>query len=245
MARPSRQGRPATSHVNPACVHAGLNGPLVINAVFAMSDARTDTLARIRAGNAAAGVAAVPLKQLRPDYTRAGTLSRSAFIELLVDRLHEYEAGVFHATASKVPATVARALGERGKHRMLAPAGLPADWLVSLVQWQTDDPSLSPADLDRFDGVLTGATVAIAATGTIVLQHGVGQGRRMLTLVPDYHLCVVRAEQVVETVPEAFARLDPVRPTTTISGPSATADIEMTRIKGVHGPRFLDVILVG
>ena len=211
-----------------------------------MPDARTDTLARIRAGNAAARATAPPLDQLRPDYVRVGSLDRAAVMDLLVDRLHEYEAGVFHAAGpADVSAAVARVLAERGKAHMLAPAGLPADWLAPGVRWTTDGPSLSPQDLDALDGVLTDATVAIAATGTIALQHGPGQGRRMATLIPDYHLIVVRADQVVETVPEAFARLDPVRPTTTISGPSATADIEMTRIKGVHGPRFLDVILVG
>jgi len=100
--------------------------------------------------------------------------------------------------------------------------------------------------LDKLDGVLTGCTVAIAETGSIVLQNAAAQGRRALSLVPDYHLCVVFASQVVETVPECFARLDATAnlPTTFFSGPSATADIEMTRIKGVHGPRYLDVLLV-
>ena len=212
-----------------------------------MPDARTDTLAAVRAGNAVArATAPAPaLDDLRPDYARGGTLGPSAVIDLLVDRLHEYDAGVFHATAADLPATIARVLADRGKAHMLAPPGLPADWLVPAVRWQTDGPALSPSDLDALDGVLTAADVAVAATGTIALQHGPGQGRRMATLIPDYHLIVVRHDQVVETVPQAFARLDPVRPTTTISGPSATADIEMTRIKGVHGPRFLDVILVG
>ena len=210
-----------------------------------MSDARTDILARIRTNNAAAHTTATALDQLRPDYTRAGQLDRPAVMELLVDRLHEYDAGVFYAAdAAEVPAAVARVLAERGKQTMLVPAGLPAGWLAPAVRWTTDGPSLSPQDLDRLDGVLTTATVAVAATGTIALQHGPGQGRRMATLIPDYHLIVVRADQIVETVPEAFARLEPTRPTTIISGPSATADIEMTRIKGVHGPRFLDVILV-
>ena len=208
-------------------------------------DARTDILTAVRSGNATAHATAVPLDRLRPDYTRAGSLGRAAVIDLFVDRLHEYDAGVFRTDAAAAAATVARVLGERGKARLLAPAGLPAAWLAAGVTWTTDDRSLSPADLDGFDGVLTAATVAIAATGSIVLQHGPGQGRRMLTLVPDYHLCVVGADQVVETLPEAFARLDPTRPTTFVSGPSATADIEMTRVKGVHGPRFLDVILVG
>ncbi len=108
------------------------------------------------------------------------------------------------------------------------------------------DEGLSAAELDGFDGVMTGSTVAIAETGTVVLQDVAGQGRRAATLVPDYHLCVVRVEDVVETVPEAMERLAATAelPTTFFSGPSATADIEMTRIKGVHGPRFLDVILV-
>jgi L-lactate dehydrogenase complex protein LldG len=210
-----------------------------------MSDARTEILGRIRDGNAVARATAGRHEDVDRSYIRAGTLARPEVIELLVDRLTEYDAGVFHTSAVEVPGTIAKVLAERGKDHMLAPAGLPAEWLVGGVRWTTDDPSLSPADLDALQGVLTSATVAVAATGTIALQHGPGQGRRMATLIPDYHLIVVRADQVVETIPEGFARLDPVRPTTTISGPSATADIEMTRIKGVHGPRFLDVILVG
>ncbi len=210
-----------------------------------MPDARADTLARIRAGNAAARATAPALDQLSPDYVRVGSLAQPAVMDLLVDRLHEYDAGVFYAAGpAEVPAAVARVLAERGKAHMLAAPGLPAEWLAPAVRWTTDDSSLPPQDLDRLDGVLTDATVAIAATGTIALQHGPGQGRRMATLIPDYHLIVLRTDQVVETVPQAFARLDPARPTTTISGPSATADIEMTRIKGVHGPRFLDVILI-
>jgi L-lactate dehydrogenase complex protein LldG len=108
------------------------------------------------------------------------------------------------------------------------------------------DEGFSAAELDEFEGVVTASTLAIAETGTIVLQRVPGQGRRAPTLIPDYHLCVVQAADVVETVPEAMARLWPTASlaTTFISGPSATADIEMTRIKGVHGPRFLDVILV-
>jgi L-lactate dehydrogenase complex protein LldG len=128
---------------------------------------------------------------------------------------------------------------------MVVPAGLTAEWLPGGVEFLVDE-DLAATELDVVDGVMTGATLAIAETGTVVLQNVAGQGRRAVTLVPDYHLCVVRMEDVVETVPEAMARLQATADlaTTFVSGPSATADIEMTRIKGVHGPRFLDVILV-
>jgi len=112
------------------------------------------------------------------------------------------------------------------------------------VTWLVDEPPLSVAELDQAGGVLTGCALVIAETGTIVLDAGPDQGRRALTLIPDYHLCVVRADQIVGTVPEAIARLDPVRPTTFISGPSATSDIEFNRVEGVHGPRTLDVMIV-
>jgi L-lactate dehydrogenase complex protein LldG len=137
-------------------------------------------------------------------------------------------------------------LGERKVRRMVVPAGLAAEWLPDGFEFVVDD-GLPAAELDRVDGVMTGSTLAIAETGTVVLQNVAGQGRRAATLVPDYHLCVVRVEDVVETVPEAIGRLQGTAElaTTFVSGPSATADIEMTRIKGVHGPRFLDVILVG
>ena len=123
--------------------------------------------------------------------------------------------------------------------------------LPQVLQWLADSPverhtdeALTPAQLDRIDGVLCTCRLAIAETGTIVLDAGADQGRRALSLVPDLHLCVVRADQVVQTVPEAVSRLDATRPLTWISGPSATSDIELNRVEGVHGPRTLDVILI-
>jgi L-lactate dehydrogenase complex protein LldG len=166
-------------------------------------------------------------------------------LELLEDRLRDYDARVVRVGHTEVAAAAARMLEERKAKRMVVPAGLAPEWLPTRVQFVVDD-GLPAAKLDRVDGVMTGATLAIAETGTVVLQNVAGQGRRAVTLVPDYHLCVVRVEDVVETVPEAMERLQATAglATTFVSGPSATADIEMTRIKGVHGPRFLDVILV-
>jgi L-lactate dehydrogenase complex protein LldG len=137
-------------------------------------------------------------------------------------------------------------IAERKARRMVLPEGVPAEWLPGGVEFVVDR-GMAAAELDQVDGVMTGVTLAIAETGTVVLQSVAGQGRRAVTLVPDYHLCVVRLADVVETVPEALARLQATAglATTFVSGPSATADIEMTRIKGVHGPRFLDVILAG
>jgi L-lactate dehydrogenase complex protein LldG len=176
-------------------------------------------------------------------------MGREEILEMLEDRLRDYDATVVRVRAGDATAAIGRMLQERGKRRLVVPIGLSealAEPLPDGFEFLMDE-GLAAAKLDGFDGVVTGSTVAIAETGTIVLQNVPGQGRRAATLVPDYHLCVVRAEDVVETVPEAMARLAPTAAlaTTFISGPSATADIEMTRIKGVHGPRFLDVILVG
>jgi L-lactate dehydrogenase complex protein LldG len=212
------------------------------------NSARAEVLRRIRAakgGVASAEAVRSGWSAIERRYRREATRPREAVLELLEDRLRDYDARVIRAGHAEVAAGAARMLGERKVRRMVVPAGLAAEWLPGGVEFVVDE-GLAAAELDAVDGVMTGATLAIAETGTVVLQNVAGQGRRAVTLVPDYHLCVVRVEDVLETVPEAIARLQATAglATTFVSGPSATADIEMTRIKGVHGPRFLDVILV-
>jgi L-lactate dehydrogenase complex protein LldG len=211
-------------------------------------NAREEILQRVRTATGGASTAeavragwsAVPRR-----YKRAGTREREIVLELLEDRLRDYDATVVRCERGDVAVSVAGMLSERGKRRLVVPAGLAAEWLPVGFEFVVDN-QLPAVELDRVDGVVTESTVAIAETGTVVLQNVAGQGRRAVTLVPDYHLCLVRVEDVVETVPEAMDRLRGTSglATTFVSGPSATADIEMTRIKGVHGPRFLDVILI-
>jgi L-lactate dehydrogenase complex protein LldG len=208
--------------------------------------ARDEVLGRVRT---ALRDAATP-PPIRRDYRTAGggpELPPAELLDLLVDRLVDYRALHRRSGAAETGAMVAAALHARGARRVAAPGGLPPAWLERLpaeVELVADTPPLTAAALDRLDGVLTGCAVAIAETGTIVLDAGPGQGRRALSLVPDYHLVVVTAGQVVATVPEAIARLDPARPLTWISGPSATSDIELNRVEGVHGPRTLEVVIL-
>jgi L-lactate dehydrogenase complex protein LldG len=218
-----------------------------------VSLARQEVLRRIRAaiGGTAAAEPAIDAewKALPRNYVRAASSGREQIVDMLEDRLRDYDATVVQVKSGEVAAQIARMLTLRGTQRLVVPAGLPqalGEDLPGGFEFVLDE-CLSALDLDAMDGVVTSSTLAIAETGTIVLQKVPGQGRRAPTLVPDYHLCVVRIADIVETVPEAMARLQPTASlaTTMISGPSATADIEMTRIKGVHGPRFLDVILVG
>lgn len=180
------------------------------------------------------------------DYRRTGL--PGDVIELFTERAAEYEASVRRITPDELPAAIAGALGQRGARRIAVPPGLPRNWLSDTraeVERHDDDPPLTVAQLERLDGVVTGCAVAIAETGTVVLDAAPSQGRRVLTLLPDYHLCVVRGDQIVATLAEGLARLDPTRPQTWISGPSATSDIELDRVEGVHGPRTLEVLIVG
>jgi L-lactate dehydrogenase complex protein LldG len=218
-----------------------------------VTNSRAEVLRRVRAarGGTSDGAAArAGWDGIAREYRRKGTRDREGVLALLEDRLRDYDARVVRVAGEGVGQSVAERLVERGVRRMVVPVGLPVGWMPASagVEFVVDEgfSGLSSEELDGVDGVMTGATLAIAETGTFVLQSVAGQGRRAATLVPDYHLCVVRAEDVVETVPEAMERLQETAglATTFVSGPSATADIEMTRIKGVHGPRFLDVILI-
>jgi L-lactate dehydrogenase complex protein LldG len=197
---------------------------------------RDEVLARVRVALGARSTVDIPR-----DYRPHGEHEPGSpeLLELLTDRLVDYKATVLRSTVDDLAATVARAIPSGA--RFVLPPGLPAEWVIPDAV--VDPGDLTPYDLDAFDGVLTACTVAAAETGTIALDGSAGQGRRAITLVPDLHVCVVRADQVVQTVPELIARLDPHRPLTLISGPSATSDIELHRVEGVHGPRTLVVVL--
>lgn len=159
------------------------------------------------------------------------------YVALFVERVEDYRATVTRAAPAEVETAIRAALGDaRG---VVVPDGLRYP-----VAGAVPDSALSHLELDALDAVVTEASLGIASTGTIVLEHGEGQGRRALSLVPDLHVCVVREDQVVAGVPQAVAALDPGRPQTWISGPSATSDIELDRVEGVHGPRSLHVVLV-
>lgn len=219
---------------------------------------RDEILGRVRTALAtpraeASAIAAEHAAILR-DYQSASSLTSEERIELLCDRLHDYDANVHRCLGEEVAATVARIMGERGKRSLVAAPGFPPAWLPSSEESAgsdrsvgvTQDQNLPYATLDESEGAITDCALAIAVTGTLVLRHSVDGGRRALSLVPDYLLVIVRADQIVETVPEAIRVLNgySTDALTTISGPSATADIEMIRIKGVHGPRTLEVILI-
>ncbi|MGW1199287.1 LutC/YkgG family protein [Streptomyces sp. NPDC002536] len=209
---------------------------------------RDRILARVR--RALADVPAHERPQDHPvprDYLRThGTRTPAESVDLLAENLADYRAVVHRVDAAGLPALLAELLGRRGARRVAVPAGLPAEWLArAAVEQVPDSADLTARELDAVNSVVTGCALAIAETGTVVLDAGPDQGRRRLTLVPDHHVCVVRtADQVVDSVPQALGRLAPARPLTWISGPSATSDIELDRVEGVHGPRALDVILV-
>jgi L-lactate dehydrogenase complex protein LldG len=180
-----------------------------------------------------------------PSRTGADHEPHADLVDLFAERVEDYRATVVRCTEDEVAAAIASALS--GVASVVVPDGFPPQWLAGELDGihRVEDSQLTAAALDRVDAVLSTAAVGIAATGTIVLDHGPGQGRRALSLVPDVHVCLVRAAQVVADVPSAVSVLDPGRPLTWVSGPSATSDIELDRVEGVHGPRTLNVIVVG
>jgi len=209
---------------------------------------RDSMLAAIRTA-VAAGAGPADLAPVPRDYARTGVLpDHDQVVELLVDRLLDYKALVTRTTRDQLPAALGDALTP--VRSLVVPAGLPDELSDTL---RGDDrhvvvdgaPDVLTADqLDVLDAVVTGARVAIAVTGTIVLDAGPDQGRRALSLVPDRHIVLLHTDQIVESVPEGLARLTPTAPLTLISGPSATSDIELSRVEGVHGPRTLHVLVI-
>ena len=208
-----------------------------------MTSAREVVLARVRqALSAPQGQPAdVPRTYRTSGEHPAG---HRVLLDLFEQRLLDYRARVSRCSPDGVAAAVAAALREAGALRVAVPPGLPAQWQQPGSVAAVVDGGLPAAELDALDGAVTGCAIAIAETGTIVLDSGPTCGRRALTLVPDLHVCVVLGDQVVASVPEGVALLDPLRPLTFISGPSATSDIELSRVEGVHGPRRLHVVLV-
>lgn len=213
-------------------------------------NAREEVLARIANAHRAAPPPNLRYEDISREYRTTSDSSAEMLTELLIDRLLDYRALVRQCSVDDLGATIADALAERGADTVAAAAGLDPSWTSDLsVSVLTDglseDDQLSVSELDGVDGVITSCAVAIAETGTLILDGSAGQGRRVLTLIPDYHLCVVFVDQIVADVPQALTRLEATRPLTMISGPSATSDIELNRVEGVHGPRTLEVIIVG
>ena len=212
-------------------------------------NAREEVLARIAAAHRIAPPPELRYEDISREYRTTSDSETAQLTELLIDRLVDYRALVRDSSAGDLAATIDTALTERGSRRVVAPAGLDPSWTANVAaEVLTDgafgDDQFSVSQLDVADAVITSCAVAIAETGTLVLDGSPDQGRRVLTLIPDYHLCVVFPDQIVADVPQALARLEASRPLTMISGPSATSDIELNRVEGVHGPRTLEVIIV-
>jgi L-lactate dehydrogenase complex protein LldG len=199
-------------------------------------NARDEILERIRHSGSQDAVGAIPRRYLGK--------SGLGNCDLFIDRLQDYRAIAHRISAGEVGPRIALSLERRGARRVVIPEGFPTEWQREIKGVIRDNPPLTNARLGEMDGVVTTCAVAIAETGTIVLDHSEGQGRRALTLLPDFHIIVVEECQVFNGVPDAIAGLDPSSSLTWISGPSATSDIELERVEGVHGPRTLEVLVV-
>ncbi|MEX3610444.1 LUD domain-containing protein [Rothia sp. LK2588] len=212
-----------------------------------MSTAKEDILARIRSSLSDAPAPPAPARA----YRRTGTLTHEQTVDMLIDRLEDYKARVYRDTEETLPQRINELLGKSSSY--VVPAGFNDAWLPAdsskrsrLVDSgdATRAGALSLKELDRVDAVITNSTVSCAETGTVFLNSKPDEGRRAISLIPDHHICVVKEDTIVELFPEANARVDYSRPVTMFSGPSATSDIELIRVEGVHGPRDLDVIIV-
>jgi L-lactate dehydrogenase complex protein LldG len=213
-----------------------------------VAGARAEVLGRVRAALGPSPVAVDVPRRYR-GAGRAGPAGAADVVDRFCARVQEYSATVRRVDRADLSAAIAAVCRERGTARLAVPAGgLGADGVIEGVELVEDDPPLAARALDGIDGVLTGCALAIAETGTIALDGGPRSGRRALTLVPDHHVCLVEAGDVVAGVPDAVERLAEAaragRPITLVSGPSATSDIELERVEGVHGPRRLDVLVV-
>lgn len=212
--------------------------------------AREEMLRRIRTAlrDVPAGEQPEEVAVLR-DYRRSETADHEEVVERFAERVADYKVAVQRVEEAALAQAITAACVMHGVRRLVVPADLPQSWLPAGVELLPDENTLTYEQLDSSDGVLTGCALGIAQTGTIILDGGTHQGRRVITLLPDYHLCVVFEDQIVNLVPEAIARLSDAvlhsrRPITFISGPSATSDIELNRVEGVHGPRTLNVLVV-
>lgn len=212
-----------------------------------MSDAKAEILGRIRASLWDSPQPAEPIR----NYRRESDKSIEEITEILIDRLVDYKANVYQETEETIAGRIAELLGKSARY--VVPAGLKSQWLPEdtaarsrmVDSGNANKPgALSVRELDAVDAVVTSSTVSCAETGTIALNSTDQEGRRAISLVPDHHICVVPVDTIVELIPETVSRLDFSRPVTWISGPSATSDIELIRVEGVHGPRTLDVIIL-
>jgi L-lactate dehydrogenase complex protein LldG len=204
-----------------------------------MSDPRTELLRRVT--NAVSHLPPAPAAAR--SYRRHGRLDDERRAALFCERVGEYRAGVRRLGTAAVPAAIAEICADVGARKLGVPRGLPSGLRPPGVEL-VDDHGLTPRELDRLDGALTGCTAAVAETGTIILTAAPHEGRRALTLVPDLHICIVGEKQIKQLLPEALALVDHRWPVTLVSGPSATSDIELSRVEGVHGPRNLHVLVV-